>query len=192
MPSLPPFAKGMVRVHRFCAANGLPRPSIREVDKTDWAFAPTCAYYRPDEGVKICLPLCARPATEAPSRNWNWPGSTTDREPYGVICHELGHHLDWLLGEKKGAYYSDFSLDVMQESGEKPITSYAPSPAEWFAEIARLFVTNHALLRELRPKAYAIIRERLIPVSDDDWVKELGPKVPQRIVTNLQKKIRRR
>lgn len=45
----------------------------------------------------------------------------------------------------------------MEESGELPITSYAPNPAEWFAEIFRLFVTNHGLLKQLRPKTYNIL-----------------------------------
>lgn len=182
------FRKGRQRVITFCTKNRTPIPKMESVSKDKWIVG-ACAYYRPKSGIRICLEECARPCSENQVRNWNWMGSTTDREPYGVLCHELGHHCDWLVGDKKWSYGSEYSSYVRFLSGEPAITSYCPNDSEWFAEIMRLFITNHALLELLRPKAYEIISERFEPVSNDDWVKELGSNVPQRILSNLKKKV---
>lgn len=183
------YELGRVRVKLFCQANNLVLPSIFAMERSEW-HVDACAYYRKD-CIKICLAECARPCTGANTRNWNWPGSTIDREPYGVLCHELGHHCDLYAGVKKGAYYSEFCEQVQAASGEPPITTYCPNPAEWFAEIFRLFITNHALLKELRPKAWALLRERFKPVSRADWVAELGTNVPSRVVRSQEMKIRK-
>lgn len=189
------FLLGYKVIERFCIVNRLPIPRVFSIDQVDW-FVDSCAYYRhyhhakPSNEINICLNKCARVATESQVRNWNWPGSTTDREPYGVLCHELGHHCDLHAGENKGKYWSEYSEKIMKASGEPPITSYAPNPAEWFAEIFRLFVTNYDLLRLLRPKAYELIRERFNPVSPAPWQVALGSNVPKRILTNLEKKVR--
>ena len=55
---------------------------------------------------------------------------------------------------KKFSYFGDYSLKLRRESGERQITSYCPNDAEWFAEIMRLFITNHALLYTIRPKTW--------------------------------------
>lgn len=182
--------KGRERVRQFCEANDLVVPAVVVADRTHW-LVNACAYYRPDTpknrkwggvGVNLCVELCARCATEGWYRNWNWPGCVTDREPYGVICHELGHHVDWHLGSQQGVYWSDYGKWVMEHSGERPITSYAPNHAEWFAEICRLFVTNPALLRLIRPRAYELMRQKLEPIGHADWRYELGCNAPDRIV----------
>lgn len=172
----------------FCKVNNVPVPEVIVVPKEDWEFD-CCAYYRPTY-IKICLSMCARPATERMVRNWNWPGSTTDREPFGVIAHELGHHCDVLLSTEKGRYYGNYSASVYMMSGEKPLTSYAPNSAEWFAEMFRLFVTNHSLLKKIRPATHSLLIQHWKPVSSDDWVVELGGNVPRRILANLWKKAR--
>lgn len=183
-----PFIRGVIRSTRFRWANGLPPVEIKSIPADQW-YVSSCAYYRPDTGIMVCVPKCARPATESQVRNWNWPGSTTDREPYGVVCHEMGHYVDMLVSERKGSYYGDYSIGVRKESGESPITSYCPNDAEWFAEMFRLFLTNAYLLKELRPRTFAILRSRWTPVSDEDWETELGPGVPGRVLSNLRKKI---
>ena len=175
------------RVVNFCSVNNIPCPGINVVS-TRWNIR-SCAYYRP-QTIHICIPCCSRPAGEVRSRNWNWPGSTTDRLPTGVLCHELGHHVDWLTGDNKRAYSSDYSTYVFQASGEeKPITSYCDNHAEWFAEMFRLFVTNHALLKALRPGTWKELSRRWKPISGDDWIVQLGADVPTRIVENLKRKI---
>lgn len=201
------FLLGRQLVNMFCAANQLPVPNITNSTTINWNFQ-VCAFYRPDTptnrkwtipGINICLEKCQTPARPALSRNWTWPGSTTDREPVGVLAHELGHHVDWHSSTEKGTYFGNYSIDTRAASGEKPITSYCENDAEWFAEIFRLFITNHLLLQQLRPKTYDILRARWTPVHvlhlfdpDDttviDWRTALGTNAPERIITNLVKK----
>jgi hypothetical protein len=179
---------GKARMAKFCRANRIEEPDVVEELKGRWSFG-VCAYYRPTT-IHICKELCARQASgENDRRNWNWPGSTTDRTPYGVIAHELGHHCDYHSGGTKGRYSSDYSTEVRKQSGEKPITSYCPNDAEWFAEMFRLFVTNASLLECIRPRTWDIITDRWVPVSADDWKKELTGAVPNRIIKALENKM---
>ena len=182
------YLKGIERVKTFCDVNNIRIPEISRGDR-NWRFS-VCAYYRPQYGIRISLKDCAPSATESQVRNWNWWGSVTDREPGGVLCHELGHHVDLLMAvNHRGAYWSDYGEAVRKESGEKPITSYCPNSAEWFAEMFRLFVTNGVLLEKLRPKTFSILTRKFQPVSDHNWEVELGVEVPQRILLNLRKKL---
>lgn len=181
------YKMGINRVRTFCLINRLPIPEIGSViNEVDWPFS-ACAYYRPTY-IRICLPACAHPATEGQVRNWNWPGSTTDREPYGVLCHELGHHADYEKSNKRGEYFGDYGEGICRQSGEQPISGYHPNEAEWFAEMFRIFVTNHALLAHLRPRTHALLMQDWKPVSNPDWKAELGPDCPNRIVRSLVNK----
>lgn len=183
-------ALGEERVRAFCLANDLPMPFIKAHPADEWDVG-ACAFYRRDD-IRICLPHCARSARgEHDYRNWNWPGATTDREPYGVLCHEAGHHLDFYADADRGLYWSGYGRRVREASGEKPISGYCPNDAEWFAEMARVFITNHALLMVVRPRTWEILMERWMPVSGDDWKAELGPLCPPRIVRSLENHIRR-
>ncbi len=214
MPTIPLFPRswsvltpfqleqwGRRRVITFCRLNRITAPSVNVIPKTDWVVS-ACGYYRPDTeavrkwlstpGINICLEKCARLVSdEGDPRNWNWPCSTTDREPFGVIAHELGHHCDWISGEKKGTYFSEHSTEMMEASGEGSITSYAPDPAEWFAEMFRLFVTNAPLLSLIRPRTYALFRERWEELPGGDWRENLGEDVPEKIVHTLTNKIKK-
>lgn len=203
---------GIARVTEFCRRNDLEPPIINVIRREVWHLD-LCAYWRPEgikvhprlaaegygPGINICPEECSRPTTQAQFRNWSWPGSVSDRTPYGVLAHETGHYLDWTVGERKETYSSEYSEAVMKESGEQPITSYAPNPAEWFAEMARLFITNPLLLRALRPRAYGILCERfspLIPLESlfgkdtEGWRHDLGAGAPERIVNNLARRVR--
>jgi len=181
------YDRGRHRVELFCRRNNIVAPNFLCIPKKDWHVG-ACAFYRPCS-IHICLEYCGRPCGDAPSRNWTWPGSTTDREPYGVIAHELGHHVDWISSERKGTYGGDCSTSMRENSGEKPLTSYCDNDWEWFAEMFRLFVTNHALLERVRPRTWELFSARWTPVSGNDWVKELGANVPARVVAAARKKI---
>lgn len=199
--------RGVIRVEEFCSVNGIDSPSVTVVPRSGWDFG-ACAYYRPNDDrtkrilslggkdglgarghsvqINVCLELCGSPCTDSQSRNWTWPGSVTDREPYGVVCHELGHHCDWLTGDRKGSYYSEYCEWVKSESGESGLTSYAnENPAEWFAEAFRLFVTNHGLLKAVRPRTYRVLSEKWLPVGTSDWRAVLGSNVPPKILQTL-------
>jgi hypothetical protein len=110
-----------------------------------------------------------------------------DRTPYGVLQHELGHHVDQLLSEQKGSYGGDFSVKLRAATGEARITSYCPNDWEWFAEIFRLFVTNSDLLRELRPRTYEQIRQQYKPVRDTPWRHVLRDAPPRNIIAAERK-----
>lgn len=178
--------RGDVVGARFCEANGIPKPAVTLADPQKWAFG-VCAYYRPDPGIVICLPKCSHIGTAG--RAWSFPGYVSDRTPYGVIQHELGHHFDWHRSETKGPYFGDFSVSLRGRSGEKPITSYCPNDAEWFAECFRLFVTNPDLLRLIRPRTHReLIAAKLQPVFTDTWRQRLDG-APLRTIEMAARKI---
>ena len=188
------FELGVDRVITFCTLNDIEPPIITIVPKSGWFFN-VCAYYRQKEGIKICLEKCQVPCSESLNRNWTWPGNVIDREPYGVLAHELGHHCDVLEGIRCELdvyrYSSRVSTYIHQETGEeKKLTNYCENNAEWFAEMFRLFVTNPLLLKELRPRTYRSLRRRWKPLQSVSWLDELGPDVPQRIVMSVQSKLR--
>lgn len=183
------FNAGVERLEKFAKLNSLPMTKVKVVEKTNFGM---CAYYRKDN-LTISVSQCAYKAGAKRGRNWNWPGSTTDRTPYGVLAHEFGHHCDLLAGTSRGKYWSNYSEDLYKKSKEKAITSYAPDPSEWFAEIFRLFITNPTLLRELRPKTYSLIEKTFKPVEPDrDWVEVLDSLYlsPDYIEENLRKKVK--
>jgi hypothetical protein len=104
----------------------------------------------------------------------------------------MGHHLDYISSGDRGRYFGDFSSSLRAKTKDKPISGYCDNDAEWFAEIARLFLTNAMLLGLLRPKVFDVLIERWAPVSGDDWESELREiilGVPERITKNLKKKI---
>jgi len=181
---------GIARAEQFCNANGLVVPHFVRKEEKDWPFG-TCAYYRmtPDGKGKVvgCVKKMAHVGVAAAA--WSYPGYIADRTPFGVIAHEIGHHVDCLMGEERGhTYFSDFSKRIKAESGEKPITSYAPNDAEWFAEMMRLFITNPNLLREIRPKTFDILlREGLQTVEERCWTEVLKD-APERTYQQALKK----
>jgi hypothetical protein len=162
----------------FCSANSLPAPMVYPVEPPSWNVDP-CAYYR-NSVTHICVARCAAIGTAG--RQWSYPGYTVDRTPYGVLQHELGHHVDVQRGTRRSAYWSEFSAAVRGQSGEKPITSYCPNDAEWFAEMFRVFVTNPDLLRIVRPRTHRELRACFAPVFEDTWRDRLRD-APARTIT---------
>lgn len=180
---------GIERADAFCKANNVRRMEVVEHAKGEWHYR-VCGYWR-DWTCHICLPHCAPVAKEGSPRQWSWPGGKIDRTPYGVVCHELGHHCDMLASPQnsRAAYHGGYSQEVFDRAKEKAISGYEPdNPVEWFAEMFRLFVTNHALLFHIRRRTWDILTERWRPVSDSDWVTALGPDCPGRILRSLEKR----
>lgn len=144
------LSRGIDLMAAFCEENELHQPPVVTYKPATWQFPHTCAYYRPGE-IHICVGKTA--AIGYAGMSWSFPGHSVDRTPYGVIAHELGHHVDMERSTRKDRYRGDFSITMRQRSGhEQPLTSYCPDDGEWFAEMFRLFVTNPDLLRVLRPK----------------------------------------
>lgn len=142
---------GEVRIGNWCFINNVSQPRVEESGEPE--LFGTCAYYR-DGVIHIQTARCAAIGTAG--RQWSYPGYVVDRTPYGVLCHELGHHVDSAHGAAGGS----FGKELQQATKESAITGYAPNHNEWFAEMFRLFVTNPELLFLLRPLTYAAMIAR--------------------------------
>jgi hypothetical protein len=176
--------RGRLVLSAFCQANDLPTPAIHEAERGKWPWG-QCAFYRAGR-VAICVSRCAPIGTAG--RQWSYPGYTVDRTPYGVLQHELGHHVDLMRGVRKSAYWSEFSAAVRGQAGEKPITSYCPNDAEWFAEMFRVYVTNPDLLRLVRPRTHRELSTTFKPVFTDTWRERLRD-APARTITAAERHI---
>lgn len=177
------YLDGLCLMSRFCEANELPLPKVTNLEER-WHFK-HCAYYRPDRGIVIHIPSCAHIGTCGQA--WSYPGYFIDRTPYGVIQHELGHHVDFTLGEQRGSYGSEFSGKMRKDSGEEKLTNYCPNDWEWFAEMFRLFATNSELLKFIRPKTYALMCKRMAPVEVRPW-REVLASAPARNIQQCEKR----
>jgi hypothetical protein len=177
--------RGRTVMAAFCSENSVPAPEIYPVQVSAWNVE-FCAYYR-NSVTHICVARCAAIGVAGPA--WSYPGYTVDRTPYGVVQHELGHHVDVLKGQRKGSYsWSEFSASVRGRSGEKQITSYCPNDAEWFAEMFRVFVTNPELLRLVRPRTFRELRQCFTPVFSDSWRERLKD-APARTITAAERQV---
>lgn len=157
--------KGLERITDFCVMNFLQLPEVRFENADDWEFK-ACAYYRPVY-IAICVKKCA--AIGVAGMAWSYPGHVVDRTPFGVLAHELGHHVDWSYSKLKGNYYGDFGVSIRRASGEPKLTNYCPNDAEWFAEMFRLFVTNPDLLSVIRPKTFALLTNKFLLADARPW-----------------------
>lgn len=181
--------RGKALMEQFCAANSLSVPSVVEADPKRWPHG-VCAYYRA-EVITINVKACA--GIGFAGMQWSFPGHSVDRTPYGVIAHELGHHVDLNRAQtRRGRYWGDFSCRVRDESGEDKLTSYCPDSAEWFAEMFRLFITNPDLLAKLRPRTHAILLDHgFKPVFQDGWRERLVG-APDRTILSIERKLAER
>jgi len=153
---------GMELMARWCALNGVaqPRVEIYEGRETDFGV---CAYYR-DDVIHIWPDACAHVGYGG--RAWSYPGYVVDRTPYGVIQHELGHHVDDAAGSRGGRVAHRWRAATKEE----PLTGYCPNNNEWFAEMFRLFVTNPELLSLVRPRTHHLMQmEWPHPVETRRW-----------------------
>lgn len=144
------FDRGGLHIGLWCELNDIKIPTI--VESEEPKKYGTCAYYR-DGAIYISVGACAAPGRAG--RQWSWPGYVVDRTPYGVLAHELGHHVDQQHGPAGG-----FLSHVWRPLDADPITSYAPNDNEWFAELFRVFVTNPHLFRLVRPHIADLFQEQ--------------------------------
>ena len=193
------FIAGVELAERFCSLNSIPMPAIDRLNPTQRNYhIGTCAYYRPTT-IHIMVEKCAHLGFGG--RAWSWPGYVVDRTPYGVIQHELGHHVDTVkTGDVTRENLLDhlFSKRIWNQSGEAPLTGYLGTDSqtatfwmEWFAENFRLFVTNPGLSAQLRPRFFAAVKsEGIEPLTHNDWERVLCANgAPSRIVDQARKKI---
>lgn len=154
--------EGESHIKRWCGLNKVVSPEIRTYVGSDTDFG-TCAYYR-DSVIHIWPKACA--GISVSGRSWSYPGYCVDRTPYGVLAHELGHHVEQAHGSRGGIVAKTWR----EETREEPLTTYCPNDNEWFAEIFRLFITNPDLLRLVRPLTYLKLIERWSILAETrDW-----------------------
>lgn len=187
------FEAGVALAEKFCAANGITMPSVVRLGPEDQLYhLATCAFYRPT-AIRIMVEKCAPPGMGG--RAWSWPGYVIDRTPYGVIQHELGHHVDHV---KFVPPQGVFSKVIYEASREEPLTGYLGTDnhqitfyMEWFAENFRLFVTNPDLSKQLRPKFHQVMLDSgFKPVVPGDWETVLDQnQATHRIVDMARKKV---
>jgi hypothetical protein len=153
--------QGKTLIDRWCVVNKLIPPDVLVYRDTAPEFG-VCAYYRSNV-IHIWVNSCASVGTAG--RAWSYPGYSTDRTPYGVLAHELAHHVDHAHGAAGGTYGRAWAT----ATAERPLTSYCPNVNEWFAEMFRLFVTNPDLLRRLRPKTYELMLTKWKVAEERLW-----------------------
>lgn len=192
------FMAGVSLMEIFCRQNGINLPGMDRLRPTQREYhLGTCAYYRPYT-IHIMVEKCA--ARGFGGRAWSWPGYVIDRTPYGVIQHELGHHVDTLkTGQvtRENLLEKLFSKKIWEASREAPLTGYLGTDKEaptffmeWFAENFRLFVTNPDLSKRLRPKFYSALSKEMQPVCLEAWETQLSLNgAPSRIIDQARKKI---
>jgi hypothetical protein len=174
------FERGCAHIAAWCAANGETCPEVKTYEGRP-QFG-TCAYYR-DSVIHIWVDSCA--AVGLVGRQWSYPGYVVDRTPYGVLAHELGHHVDKQHGARGG-----FRSHVWRCLDAEPMTGYCPNDNEWFAEIFRLFVTNPDLMLRLRPKvADLFVGDWGTPVERRAW-KTILAESPRHIVAAENKLVK--
>lgn len=140
------FEAGKRHIGLWCALNAVEPPRVNaRTGKPDFG---TCAYYR-DGQIEIWVKSCA--GIGLAGRQWSYPGYVVDRTPYGVLAHELGHHVDKQHGPRGG-----FRSHVWRPLDAAPLTGYCPNDNEWFAELFRLYVTNPHLLNLVRPRIFEL------------------------------------
>jgi hypothetical protein len=154
------FLRGKIAVRKFVDVNNL--IPITVVEESVYDRFGCCAYYRNDQ-ITIDVKACA--GIGKAGRAWSYPGYVTDRTPFGVMAHELDHHVDMAHGSKPGL----ISREMYHSTKEEAISGYSPNVNEWFAEIFRLFVTNPNLLLHIRPKMYQKLMDRYLPIETRAW-----------------------
>lgn len=193
------YAEGLKLLGTFCRINRITPPAITRLAKTERLYhLATCAYYRPKplEQISIMVEKCAHPGYGG--RAWSWPSYAIDRTPYGVLQHELGHHVDYLMSPNATTIDGLYSKQIYDLSNEAPLTGYlgtdknkATFYMEWFAEIFRLYVTNPDLCSLLRPYAADAISKKLDPIPfSGAWRERLTDcSATERIIEQARKKI---
>lgn len=141
------YRRGVEHVAAWCAVNNIAQPSIDALRADSrYYHLNTCGFYHRGK-IHIMVPKCAHIGTAAMA--WSYPGYIVDRTPFGVLAHELGHHIETL---QRG-----IASALRSETKEKQLTGYCENDSEWFAELFRLFCTNPLLLKAIRPKFTAAV-----------------------------------
>lgn len=113
-----------------------------------------CGHYvhssGPNGTVIVDPDACATPA-EGIAMRWSFPGYKIDRTPVGVVAHEVGHHVDHMLG------YPSRTAEWRSAMRGDKVSSYEPNASEAFAESMRILITNFFFLGAVAPKRFMFL-----------------------------------
>lgn len=148
------YDEGVEMAEAFLNRNRLRLPA--------WQIDPTLEHrglYTPDL-VRVNLSNCLLPVG-TPGYSWSFPGYKADNTPVGVVAHETGHHVHYLMGMSgvPAGWYRE------------PVSGYEPNWAEMVAETFKLMITNPDLLRQACPERWGTVTLAwgLKPVHDLEW-----------------------
>lgn len=165
---------GIKYIIKFCEANNIKTPKVHKTH-----IYKNCGYYDyKNKSIYIDLSHCANEA-DNPGFCWSHRHYFVDREPCGVLCHELGHYLHDVL--------TDTKLTLPKE---RKITSYEPNKYERFAETIKLFILNPDLLNKYDPKRYDVLvnKLKLKPIITTDWKTTFGD-INEKYIKACEKRI---
>ena len=181
--------EGLTRCLAFLDAHNLRKPhhiftDVKSANKYSrgylrqkWCGAQL--YENSEYSVAINLKNC-RVATRVPGWSWTYPGYKVDLTPFGVICHEFGHHIDAVLGFSNEVSSLREWKKVVDH--EEEVSGYEPNYQEAWAEAFRLFIANPSLLKAGRPERWEYFTEKigLVPPHASPWkyvLKHAHPKI---------------
>lgn len=166
----------------FTSLNRLPVVRVQDRVSCHYGF-----YRYGRDFVVVNMKRCRMPA-RVPGYSWSYPGYKADLTPYGVIAHELGHHVWYhIMREDR---IKQASWKYTSKSGA-PVSSYEPNPEEAFAESIKLWITNPALLRDGRPERFNYLQSLgLVTVHGLSWRSALCNAHP-RLITAAEQWIAR-
>lgn len=158
------FSLAKEHVGEFCALNNLKFPKIKINNAVT-----NYGYYRYNDNdgyIVMNYWKCKMPVFNPTNgRLQSFPGNKTDRTIAGVLCHEVGHYIDFTTRNT-----INLSLQFRSLYGvENTITSYDLMDIERVAESLRLFILNPMLLKAGRPKTFDILSQHLKPLHNWPW-----------------------
>jgi len=173
------FLDGVELCKEFLAANRMRAPEFTNTgcDHPFLGGPGAFGFYR-NEVVRVNVPKTALPV-RVPYRAWSYTGWKADRTAAGVVAHETGHHVDFLLG----------NLSLQTPELLEDISSYSKvNGTENWAEAVRLFILNPDLLKCAWPTTYFKLSLSLVPVVTFTWREVLANAHP-RFIEVAEKRI---
>lgn len=144
------FVAAVVECRQFLALNAIDEPRFFVDDLDSYGL-----YVSPDT-VYVNVRKTSKPVKK-PGFRWSFTGYKADLTVYGVTAHETGHHVHVKLRRSR---VNDL-IYSLQVDKEPPVSSYEPNMSELFAEAMKLFILNPDLLRQGRPRRYALFTRTL-------------------------------
>lgn len=109
--------------------------------------------------IHVNVPVTAFPRKIPVCCMRSYPGSKIDRTATGVVCHETGHHVEFVLAARRKFPFVEWRKIV--QGSRKQVSGYEPNVHEAFAETMRLFILNPNLLFFGMPARYNFIEQEL-------------------------------